>query len=292
MNEISELRKARGEGRKPRQRAGKPWSPLAPPTAGKPWRRQARSAFTLIELLVVIAIIALLAGMLLPVLAKAKEKANQASCLSNMHQWGLAMSMYCDDFNDWIPYEGNSFGSPINAGQELMSWFNVVAPYVRVKPLKDLYPPIAPDSSLIPLPGRKSIYICPSVRSPRSDYVGAPSVTNPYFCYAMNRLITRLNYLLYKRSVTDKPSEVIFLSESENNSYSYTDGYYIGPNAVPLTPPRHSGGMNFVFLDGHAEWFNLAAYGRPAAMPNSGASAEWLVPYKIYWFPCPTCNKT
>jgi prepilin-type N-terminal cleavage/methylation domain-containing protein len=97
-----------------RRRVGEP---------GKP------SGFTLIELLVVIAIIAILASMLLPALARAKEKAKQTRCTSNEKQIALGYLLYVDDNQNWLPVAGQTDPT----GVAPCRWFTEISPYIARK---------------------------------------------------------------------------------------------------------------------------------------------------------------
>ena len=90
-------------------------------------KMQSRRAFTLIEFLVVIAIIANLVSQLLPVLCKAKEKGRSSRCLNNQIQIGIAVMMYCKDFDDYLPF-GYAYTWPDQ--KDLYWWQDLCRPYI------------------------------------------------------------------------------------------------------------------------------------------------------------------
>src|ERR1039458_6420098 len=159
--------------------------------------RQTRRAFTLIELLVVIAIIAILAAMILPALAKAKDKAKLIACTSNLRQWGMVIRMYIDDNGDCIPCDGmdatGQYPGGNGAEADLNAWFNLLPPYMGEKNLKDYFVGLPGNpllrAELIPFPGGKGkIWHCPSAFMSSGTIMNGLSGNGAdgFFSYDMN----------------------------------------------------------------------------------------------------------
>ncbi len=211
-----------------------------------------RSGFTLIELLVVIAIIAILAAILFPVFAKAREKARQSSCSSNLKQLSLAMLQYIQDYDERTlsgNCDGYSYGT---------NWHIAIQPYVKNAQIYQC--PSAPTGTLI-APGVANP--CGGGRPALGAYVTPHNLT-----YGHN-----LSQLFRKIAEIQGPSEVLMLGES---AYAYINA---GPNP-PYTYSSdsygryyHNDGMNLSYYDGHVKWLAKTAFKAGKGVKNVDADA-------------------
>jgi prepilin-type N-terminal cleavage/methylation domain-containing protein/prepilin-type processing-associated H-X9-DG protein len=200
-----------------------------------------RKGFTLIELLVVIAIIAILAAILFPVFAKAREKARQASCLSNMKQFGIGILSYAQDYDEKLVlyYQYNPYA--IN----LRWWGDMIQPYVK----------------------NYQLLSCPSGSWPYGSLrmAGDP---NPLICsYAIPAISHDATHTVIPTlwatglAGIQAPAETIIVAESIGSEI-FTGGTndnrlldIIGFGANCRVARRHNDGFNVTFLDGHAKWY-------------------------------------
>jgi len=183
-----------------------------------------RRAFTLIELLVVIAVIAVLAALLLPALAKAKEKARQTFCASNLHQIVLAALMYADDHDGHFPAQAGD-GLPVRAvGGDGRNYYDLLMPHL----------------------GHPAVWLCPSTRDGPGRLMS----------YHMNGLILTTNGL--QASSIAEPSNTLLIGESGQGTR--WDAAYLRPDQAggylyDRPQVHHSGGGNATFVDGHVKWY-------------------------------------
>jgi len=252
--------------------------PAASPITGKAPRK---SAFTLIELLVVIAIIAILAAILFPVFAKAREKARQTSCLSNEKQIGLALVQYVQDYDELMPAKGTPY--PAGSYTAYVAWETTLAPYVKNGAHTD-------DSSLT-----GNVFACPSNPNKTGAYAnlaGSYQYSSDYVCN-YNQAFGHLNDQgdgsfgntggpEVALASIQAPATVIAIYENNGNGSGNSawnldpvNPGFSGANADPLFC-GHTQTGNYLFCDGHAK--ALRPWGTMSTADGGTASANyWTV---------------
>ena len=223
-----------------------------------------RSAFTLIELLVVIAIIAILAAILFPVFARARENARRSSCQSNLKQIGLGILQYTQDYDETLPRAYYRASTVVTDPK----WMDVVQPYVKSTQLFT-----CPSDS-----GANSEYVFPDSARTARRY-GSYGYINGYFSDNARTTVGENNVSL---SRLEQPTETIMVTDCIGGTGNADIGWAdiasqptARPNENPpsfgtttntrLVPARHLDTINTLFADGHVKSLNLGTISRTNA---------------------------
>lgn len=217
-----------------------------------------RRGFTLIELLVVIAIIAILAAILVPVFARAREKAQQSSCLANIKQLALAFLQYTQDYDEYMVPAIIQASTPGYVYGTRRYWAEIIEPYLK----------------------NRQVLLCPSDSSPWGSGGGGAIQPYLYFSYGynLNYLVNESNPNIYvlgmagrPMTIIQRPAEKVLICDSESCAASglapcpvwTSDTKGFGDDVAIAGFYRHNGGVNVGYCDGHAKWQQCAATTAP-----------------------------
>ncbi len=218
-----------------------------------------RNGFTLIELLVVIAIIAILAAILFPVFARARENARRTSCLSNVKQLGLGYMQYTQDYDEMYPLIAATTEQVIhpNGVSHTNSWGMRIYPYVK----------------------SVQIFNCPSnTATPWQGGTGSGTSTSPHFFYSSSygasTALFSNSLVPVKISAVAKVSETVMVADSTGaNPYMIYQLF----NTTRYINDRHLDGANFLFADGHAKWKKMSRNASDQPIhPTAAQGVYWL----------------